>query len=188
MITKRNSYYTSRKILVLYFIVLLIIPYIILSTVQIAFYANSIKTETIRTSAETLEQINLTVSKQVNKVENLITAIATSSEYKAFLRTTHTQKYGFQLQESYLALQEMISNNTREDIQVKSVVVVNNQEQVFSFGDAEYFDFTDIKESDWYDSTVNAKGKLCWFGKRQPDRSQKTLQYRYIQRNGCYVC
>lgn len=166
MITKRNSYYTSRKILVLYFIVLLIIPYIILSTVQIAFYANSIKTETIRTSAETLEQINLTVSKQVNKVENLITAIATSSEYKAFLRTTHTQKYGFQLQESYLALQEMISNNTREDIQVKSVVVVNNQEQVFSFGDAEYFDFTDIKESDWYDSTVNAKGKLCWFGKK----------------------
>lgn len=163
MVAKKNAYSTSRKILVLYFVVLLIIPYILLSVLQIVFYVNSIKTETLSASKETVEQINLTVSKQANKIQNFITTISTSGEYKRFLEESYSGLYGYDLRKAYKDLGNIISNNTNDDLQISSVVVVNNENRVYTFGDAEYLEFADVKNSHWYDETVEAKGKLCWF-------------------------
>ena len=48
LIAKKNNYYTSRKILGTYFLLLVLVPYIVLSTVQIVLYVSSINRETVK--------------------------------------------------------------------------------------------------------------------------------------------
>ena len=64
LIAKKNNYYTSRKILGTYFLLLVLVPYIVLSTVQIVLYVSSINRETVKAGKEVVEQMNLVIEKK----------------------------------------------------------------------------------------------------------------------------
>ena len=59
MFTKKNTYYTSRKILISYYVFLVVIPYILLSVAQVFFYINSIKKMCIRDRYITREALKI---------------------------------------------------------------------------------------------------------------------------------
>ena len=163
MIAKRNNYYTSRKILVSYFVFLVIIPYLLLSVIQIVTYLRSIRMQTIDPSRAVVELINLSVEKQTYKIQNFITAITTSHEFKDFMEESYTNKYGSELSEKYYKLDDLISNNIQFDLKTNSVVILNRENKVFSYGNKKYFDYEKVKDSLWYQETMEADGQLCWF-------------------------
>lgn len=175
MIAKKNTYYTSRKILVTYFVVFVLIPYILLSGFQIMVYMNSVIREHVKAGREVVEQINLTVEKQVDRAENFITLLITSEEYKEFQRGKYQEEYGYPLYERYSALAKLIQNNTREDFNIKSVVIINSHNSVYTYGKTNCIDFDIVKRSEWYDEAIEANGKVCWFVKRDGDEESAPI-------------
>ena len=101
MFTKKNTYYTSRKILISYFVFLVVIPYILLSVAQVFFYINSIKREMVNPGKEIVELVSRSVEKQVYNIQNFMLTIASSNEYRDLLIKSSVEQYGFDLHESY---------------------------------------------------------------------------------------
>lgn len=171
MIAKKNTYYSSRKILGTYFLTLVLIPYIFLSIVQITLYVNSISKETVKAGKEVVEQMNLVVEKQVSRVKNFVTMLAMSEEYQEIQQKKYLEEYGYQLYERYGDLKKLIQNNTREDFGIKNLVIVNKHNQVYTYGESGYIDYEDVERSFWYQDVVEANGKLCWFAKSEDGES-----------------
>ncbi len=171
LIAKKNNYYTSRKILGTYFLLLVLVPYIVLSTVQIVLYVSSINRETVKAGKEVVEQMNLVIEKQVSRVKNFVTMLTLSKEYQNAQEKRYFEEYGYKLYECYDDLKKLIQNNTREDFNIKSLVIVNKHRQAYIYGESGYIDFEDAERTSWYQDAVEENGKFCWFSKSESEES-----------------
>lgn len=169
MFTKKNTYYTSRKILISYFVFLVVIPYILLSVAQVFFYINSIKREMVNPGKEIVELVNRSVEKQVYNIQNFMLTIASSNEYRDLLIKSSVEQYGFDLHESYKKMGELITYNTMYNLNIRGVVIVNEENKVLTYGESDYLDFEDVDNSFWFHETVEAGGRLCWFTRQETE-------------------
>ena len=62
-----------------------------------------------------------------------------------------------------------------------SVVILNRENKVFSYGNKKYFDYEKVKDSLWYQETMEADGQLCWFtDQKDEDLSLIHISFRVI--------
>lgn len=187
MLIQTNKYYTSQRILVKYFILLILIPFLLFSIVQTILFANNIRKEAIRTNKELVDQINLNMEKQIDKIKNFIYVVSSSDEFTDILQKSNAQTYSSDMMESYQSLSDLISNNTVDSLMIKSVVIINNQNKVMAFGDTRYIDYETVKNSIWYQPTLDANGKFCYFSNYAESEDGATpLSYHLIATKRLY--
>ena len=163
MLIKNKKYNTTQRILTTWFIVLIVVPYIVLNLLQTFLYMSSIRSEIIGANEEILEQTNLNVEKQVDKIKNFLYAVSGSEELKELMVKSTMQKYNYDFLETYQKMGTVISNNTLDDLKIKGIVLVNNYSKIITYGDPGYVDFEEVDNSEWYRAALNAGGKFCWF-------------------------
>ena len=173
MLIKNTKYETSRHILTTWFIVLIVVPYIMLNLLQTFLYISSLRNEIISANEEIVEQTNLNVEKQVDKIKNFLYSISSSGEFKELMAKSGMQRYNYDFFETYQRMREVIFNNTLNDLELKGMVMVSNYDKIITYGDAEYIDFEEVAVSEWYRAATEVEGKFCWFANPIDDAEGK---------------
>lgn len=155
---------TSKSIIILSFTILVIIPTMILSLVPYVISSDIIKSKIISNTTEFVERINFAAEKQTTKMESYINKISVDPQIQNILKETDFTTYNYNLWSINEALDDYIHSIFLEEVASVNVLLVDIQQGYYYFKDRIYSDESILRQSKWYQDTLNLDTPINWIG------------------------
>jgi|GEM_PF-3584707 len=164
MIILNHKYRSSRNVLIIAFIGLIILPTFALGWISFSYSKDIIKNKISAHIAENLEQTNLNIEEKASVLETLLNTISTDKEVVNVLRTVDFHDYNSDLLERFTNLdkifRDLIANY---NLAITNVLLINEQ-GMYNLNERVYLERDQLIHADWYQQTLALNGKLNWIG------------------------
>lgn len=146
------------------------IPLIVVGGLSFIIATENTRNSSIQLYASNLDISNNIVSLLSKNVESLARSVLGNQRVKALMNSFASKPGGYPDAQTVQQMDAMIAELTQENSRFSSLFLINEEEFRYQYTPHSYSSFniwrmrfSDIRDSDWYQYTVDADGRECYF-------------------------
>lgn len=162
-----NRKESSKRVVIRYFILLVIIPVISFVILQYIYLKDQIKAQIIKQDFIKVQQDQKLLETEINIIEDIIYRISAHDEIVQMLSQDNFTSTNANAYEFHINMNEYFNMLNDAKFKIKNLLLIHPREGFFHFKEKIYLEENEIYQEPWYPKTIEKKGSIYWINKEK---------------------
>ncbi len=167
MILFNKKYKSLKKIIVLLFLVLIVIPAIAIYILQYIYSSEILKEKIFENTKDLLTQYSQILDNKFWTIDTCLLGIVQDNDVKDFMQNTRFGEYDSDLFNRYNKMYNYFFNTEiiYKDLSINSIVLIPLSKSIYTYNNNIFIqDSDELCVSQWHKDTIELDGKTNWIG------------------------